>query len=218
MARWSWTLCAVVIASCGGVAPVDRGATVIVTGCGDGFAGNVAAIAVGPGLAVTVAHGVAQADGVVVEWRGSSHPAQVVVYDGRSDLALLAVPGLEVDEVELGVPAEGSAVTMVGGLASATVSLEVSETLTIRIEEVLGTRRVERAGLRLTGPAVVGDSGAGLFDTSGALVGVVFAVSDEGSGEVWASAATEIEALLDAPAGTWACDPARSRLVDVTHG
>ena len=184
------------------------------SGCGDAFGGVVAAIVVGPELAVTVAHGVAQADTIEVEWAETSYQGRVVAYSSRSDLALVAIQGLELDAVTFGAPVTGSEIRLVGGLASREPVLAVDQTLTIRIEEVLGTERVEREGVKLTGDAAVGDSGGGLFDGSDALVGIVFAVSDDGSGAVWATAASEITALLESEEGEWACDPARSRLVD----
>ena len=188
------------------------------TGCGDAFDGQVAAIVVGPDLAVTVAHAVAQAATVEVGSAGTTYPGRVVAYDSRTDLALVAAPGLDADPVEIGIPAAGSDVRMVGGLASGDLPLAVVDTPTIRIEEVLGSDRVERAGVKLAGNAAVGDSGAGLFDAGGALVGVVFAVSDDGSGEVWASASSEITALLSQAEGDWQCDAARSRLVAPDQG
>ena len=188
------------------------------TGCGDAFGGEVAAIVVGPELAVTVAHGVAQADTIEVEWAGAGHPGRVVAFSSRSDLALVEVPGLQADAVEVGVPVPGSEVRLVGGLASGELPLAVDDTPTIRIEEVLGTERIQRAGVKLTGDAAVGDSGGGLFDGDDALVGLVFAVSEDGSGAVWATGSSEITALLHGGRGEWGCDPARSRLVDTGQG
>ena len=188
------------------------------TGCGDGFGGEVAAIVVGPGLALTVAHGVARADALDVRRGDTTYPGRVVAFSSRTDLALVAAIGLEGNPVALGVPAAGSEVRMVGGLTTEASPLVVEDTPTIRIEEVLGSERVERAGLKLIGDAADGDSGAGVFDGSDELVGVVFAVSDGGSGEVWATAASEIAALLAGGDGEWLCDPARSRLVQAGQG
>lgn len=188
------------------------------TGCGDAFGGEVAAVVVGPELVVTVAHGLAQADTLEVAWDQTGYQGSVVAYSSRSDLALVDVSGLDADPVDFGVPVAGSEVRMVGGLASNQLPLTVDDTPTIRIEEVLGTDRVEREGVKLFGDAADGDSGAGLFDAHDALVGVVFAVSDDGSGEVWATAASEINALLADGDGEWRCDPARSRLVEPGQG
>jgi len=47
---------------------------------------------------------------------------------------------------------------------------------------------------------------------------VVFAVSGDGSGEVWATAASEITALLAENEREWRCVPARSRLVNEGQG
>jgi S1-C subfamily serine protease len=215
---WWVVFIGVVLASCGGISPHERAAVITHAGCGDGFDGEVAAMVVGPELAVTVAHGVAQADSIEVHWGDARLPARVVAYSSRTDLALVAAPGLEADPVAFGAPKTGSEVRMVGGLASGALPLVVEGTPTIRIEEVLGTDRVEREGVELAGEAADGDSGAGLFDRGDALVGLVFAVSDDGSGEVWATASSEIIALMAETERDWRCDAARSRLVDAGQG
>lgn len=204
---------AVTVAGCGRLAPADRVVAIEVSGCGDAFDGRVGGVVVAEEKVVTVAHAVAQADAISVGWGGRILHGEVVGYDSRSDLALIAVSGLDGSDVEFGEPASGEVVTLVGGLVSGDLEVTVDQVLTIRIEQVLGTERVERAGLELRVAAAVGDSGSGLFDKEGRLAGILFAVNDDGSEVGWATAASEVSALLSQPPVAWTCDPARSRLV-----
>lgn len=198
--------------------PAERVVAIDVSGCGDAFDGRVGGVVVADERVVTVAHGLAQADGISVGWAGQTRVGEVVGYDSRTDLAVVAVPGLEATRVEFGQPASGDRLTLVGGLASGDVDATVDRVLTIRIEEVLGTERVERAGLKLGVVAEIGDSGAGLFDRAGRLGGVVFAVNDDGSAIGWATAASEVATLLGQSPEPWGCDPGRSRLVRLDQG
>lgn len=183
-------------------------------GCGDAFDGVVAGLAVGGDLVVTVAHAVIQADLLVVRAHGDEGNGVVVALDRRTDLALLEVGGLDSAPAELGEARIDDRVTLVGGLAAGDIPATVRRVLDIRIEEVLGTDRVIRRGLELSAEAEVGDSGSGVFGSGGELLGVVFAVDSDGSGTAWATAASELTRLLEAPRTGWVCDPARSRLVE----
>lgn len=181
---------------------------VVFDGCGAAFAGSVAAVGIGPELAVTVAHGVIQGD----RFRVDGEAASVVALDRRSDLALLEVPGMEVRDVTLASTEVGAHVTVVGGLVNEVAEARVVATPIIRIEEVLGTRRVERAGLELEARLDEGDSGAGVFDDRNRMVGVVFAVNDARDGTAWAVTGSEVETLLARDRTPWVCDPATSTL------
>jgi len=206
-------LAAVLAVSCSVTPPGERTVSVAAAGCGDGFDTTVAGVVVGHDLVVTVAHGVAQADAIVVTRNGVTFAGTVVGLDSRTDLALVSVPGVGGDEIVPGEITPGRTVTIAGGLASGDLGAVVTRTATIRIERVLGTDRVERAGIELAAGATVGDSGAGVFDDEGRLLGVLFAVNDDGSEAVWATAVSEVVELLEAPRARWICDPSRSRLV-----
>lgn len=198
----------IVLAGCG-TEPAASTVAVTFSGCGQAFDGSVAGVVVGPGLVVTVAHGVIQGDGFRIE--GSD--AQVVALDRRSDLALLEVSeGFDTSDARLGTVQPDDEVWIVGGLVTPDVVGTVAATPTIRISEVLGTVRVSRAGLEIRADLDEGDSGAGVFDSDRRLVGMVFAVNDERDGVAWGVAASEIEALLAANRGVWECVSADSRL------
>lgn len=204
---------ALVLGACGDVEPSSRAVVVHASGCGDAFDTSAAGIVVAPERVVTVAHAVGQGDDVSVEWSEAVFAARVVGYDARTDLAAVEVPGLNMTPVLFNEARAAAAVDVIGGLASGDLAATVTDILTIRIQEVLGTERVTREGLKLAVPAAVGDSGAGVFDDKGRLVGVLFAVNDDGSSIGWATAASEVEALMDRDLEEWRCDPSRSRLV-----
>ena len=211
--RWlSVALAAALLIGCGGDGASGRSVVLAIAGCGDAFDSEVGGVVVGVDRVLTVAHAVVQAGAIEVKGPLGAFSGRVVAVDRRTDLALVVVDGMGAEEVLLGAVAQGDTVAVRGGLASGEVEGEVVEVVDIGIEEVLGTNRVERHGLRLRAGLVVGDSGAGVF-ADGALVGLVFAVNEDGSGTAWATSAREIEALLRGGEATWTCDPDQSRLV-----
>jgi S1-C subfamily serine protease len=156
--------------------------------------------------------------------------ATVVAYDTLRDLALVHFePGRDgavgsdhraVDEPQgppiFEVLSEGDAGVIVGASTSGRVDFVVADTTTIEIDEVRGSRRSRRSGYLLRATTRPGDSGSGLYDLHGRLVGLLFAVSTDDRGRSWATAADEITEFLDhRPLDRrFACDPERSRLVE----
>ncbi|HVR31237.1 MAG TPA: trypsin-like peptidase domain-containing protein [Acidimicrobiia bacterium] len=211
--RWlSVAIAAALLIGCGSPDAASRSVVLTVAGCGDAFDSEVAGVVVAVDRVLTVAHAVVQADTIEVAAPQGAFSGRVVAVDRRTDLALLAVDGLVAEEVVFGAASPGDRVA-VRGLVSGEVEGEVVEVVDIGIEEALGTNRVERHGLRLRAGLVVGDSGAGVYAEDGALVGLVFAVNEDGSETAWATSAREIEELLRAGEAMWTCDPGRSRLV-----
>ena len=84
---------------------------------------------------------------------------------------------------------------VVGGLASGTVGFEVRRVVDLSIEEVGGTERHRRRGYELAATTRDGDSGAGVYDAVGNLIGVVFASGPEDD-TTWVTASNEIEQFL----------------------
>jgi S1-C subfamily serine protease len=202
-----------VLVSCAGRDLDERAVSLSVVGCGDAFDSRVAGVVVDRDLVLTVAHAMLQADEVEVDADGVGRRGHVVAVDRRTDLALVAVEGLGGDRVSLGSVDRGERVLFRSGLTSGDFDGEVAAIVDLRIEEALGTERVVRSGLELRAAGSVGDSGAGVYTEDGELVGLVFAVNDDGSDTVWATSATEITALIDGPKTDWVCDPTRSRVV-----
>lgn len=144
--------------------------------------------------------------------------ATVVAYDTRRDLALLDLgdDGLTPvpDPPLVGHAAAGGKGVIAGAGVSGDVAFTVEERTTIVIDEVRGVDRVRRSGYILDAATVRGDSGSGLYDEDGRLVGVLFAVSSDDGDRSWATAGTEVEDFLvdDEVRGSFACDPDASQL------
>ncbi len=153
-------------------------------------------------------------------------PATVVAYDTLRDLAVVRIAADDVASVsqlwsELEAPtwrqplAEGQTGVVVGAATSGDVQAEVVDRTIIEIDEVRGSRRSQRAGYLLEAVTRPGDSGSGLYDQQGRLAGLLFAVSTADGARSWVTAADEIQAFLAdrSLAGSFECDPDRSRLI-----
>ena len=203
----------VLAAACGdaaGVEPAARAVAVETTGCGFAADRSGSGIATGGDLVVTVAHLVVRAEDVSVVTRaGQRLAAGVVALDTRSDVAVLRVEGLDMAPAEYSSAAAGDAGAIV---AAERVAYEVLEVVDISIEEVLGTERFSRRGYKLDAATGTGDSGAGMYDADGAVVGMVFAVSADGDA-TWATSSRVVQRMLDGLVPEeLRCDPDRSRI------
>lgn len=147
-----------------------------------------------------------------------SNPATIIAFDSLRDLALLEVgSGWSSPSADpaFAVAAADDAGTIIGGVTSGDVDFTVTEKTIIEMDEVRGTRRSQRSGYLIDAETARGDSGAGLYDGTGHLVGVLFAVSTGNNRRSWATAGDELEEFLadDSVTGTFACDPEQSKLV-----
>ncbi|MEM7271945.1 MAG: trypsin-like peptidase domain-containing protein [Actinomycetota bacterium] len=224
-----------------------RAVVVATTGCGSAPGGEGSGVALAPTRILTAAHVVAGATEVTVRLRGEvpidrsigtaettgdaagpdatpalrTVEATVVAYDTRRDLALLDLDGDGVAAPAGPVPIRdlgtGDAGIIIGAGVSGDIPFTVAERTIIEIDEVRGTDRVRRAGYLLEAATSPGDSGSGLYDGRGYLVGVLFAVSTDNGRRSWATAGDEVDAFitdLDVR-GDFACDPDRSRLAPI---
>jgi S1-C subfamily serine protease len=148
--------------------------------------------AVGGARVVTVAHVLesgAKVDGT---------PARILRIDRRSDLALLAVPG-----ITGGRPAPAGAragdelrIVRLRGGDAASPSVQVRRPIVARVHE-LGAERVRtRRALELAGRVEPGDSGAPVVSRSGELAGVIFAASTRREDTAYAVDARSVTRLL----------------------
>jgi len=195
--------------------PTDRAVRLSVSGCGASSQTTGSGFVFDDGLVVTAAHTVARAGRVDVVYRdGSTVPAGVVAIDTERDMAALAVPVVDVDRPLIGTAQAGDVGQVVGGLKSGTVDMTVRQYARLSIEEVLGTERFSRPGYEIDAPTADGDSGAGVYDLDGRLVGMVFAVSTTG-GSTWVTASQEIDrfvSTVDRQGAPFICNPVRSRM------
>lgn len=137
------------------------------------------------GRIMTNAHVVAGADQVAIRRDGASKQfrADVVVFDPRLDVAVLAVTGFAgdplvfSDEVPIGV--EGVVPGFTGGDPMSPTEARISDVLVARGHDIYGEGRVDREIYVLRSAIAPGDSGAPLVDLDGRVLGVVFAAGTE---------------------------------------
>ena len=148
------------------------------------------------GLVVTAAHLVARASRISIDAPDMSvDDVDLVAIDLERDLAALRLHGLELPPVEASVAFSGDKGLMVGGATSGTVGYEVRRVVELTIEEVLGTERHSRSGYEIAAVTGDGDSGSGVYDEEGRLIGMVFATGPD-EDTTWVTAAEEIEAFV----------------------
>ena len=156
--------------------------------CGRGKEGSgwVAA----PRRVVTNAHVVAGVDDprVQVGGTGRSYPATTVAFDPRSDVAVLAVPGLAAEPLPTGGElSHGDSVVAAGFPRGGDYELEqgrVRAVIEARGTSIYGDPGVEREVYSISSDVEPGNSGGPLLSPSGEVVGTVFAtsVTDESTG------------------------------------
>jgi len=196
--------------------PADRAVHLAVDGCGASSDTSGSGFVFDDGLVLTTAHLVIRSGGVEVTYRdGSRAAAEVFAIDTFRDLAALTVPIIDVDRPLIGRAQVGDSGQVVGGSTSGTVDLVVRQYASLSIEEVLGAERSSRRGYEIEAPTADGDSGAGVYDQEGRLLGMVFAVT-AGGGSTWVTAGEEIDqfvAQIDRSRRPYVCDPDTSRVV-----
>jgi S1-C subfamily serine protease len=219
--RWVLSLSVLIVGIFAGsyvatVSPLDqaasRAALVSTTACGNASATAGAAILVGGDYVLVAAHVVIGATDTTVTVDGEGQPGVLVRIDPRTDLALMKVPGFSSTLVELADPVPESAVRIVSGGPSGTFDAGLVRLVTIRIEEVRSTVRSSRRGFELDQRVELGDSGAGVFDDDGRLVGLVFGRSTLHDDRSFAVNSEEIERLLTEPDGKYQCNPVNHRV------
>lgn len=199
----------------------NAGARVVVvatTRCGTASPTSGVGVIVDDDLVLTAAHVVVGAGSVTIsdsERESASTStalvAEIVLVDATRDLALLRVPNLLGEPVELGTAVAGDLlVAPLPGARRATAI--VRRAVAINIDDVRASTRSRRAGYELRGALVPGDSGAGLFDDEDRLVGIFFSRSVSRD-VVFAVGATEIATVLSALRMPYVCDLDASRVV-----
>jgi len=197
------------------LAPADRAVHLAVDGCGVSSDTSGSGFVFDDGLVLTTAHLLIRAGGVEVTYPdGSRATAEVLAIDTLRDLAALTVPVIDVDRALIGKAEAGDTGFVVGGSTSGTVDLVVRQYASLSIEEVLGTERSGRRGYEIEAATADGDSGAGVYDQEGRLLGMVFAVT-AGGGSTWVTASEEIDQFVsqvDRSGMPYICDPETSRV------
>jgi len=155
---------------------------------------------VAEGLVATNAHVVAGNTATeVVRTDGSRATAAVVAFDPDRDLALLDVPGIDrpalaLSEAETGD--RGGVYGYPGGGDLRIAPFEIARQTLARGTDIYDRDRTERDVFFLSAGLAPGDSGSALIDSSGAVVGVAFAIAPDRSGVAYALTDTELDAIL----------------------
>jgi S1-C subfamily serine protease len=131
---------------------------------------------------ITNAHVVAGVRSPHVEGEGGSFAATVVLFDPRTDIAVLHVPGFEArvlrldpDEVDRG--AQGAVIGHPGGGALVALPAGVRRTMDALGRDIYGESVVQRRIYELQAVVRPGDSGGPFVLKNGQVAGVVFAAS-----------------------------------------
>jgi S1-C subfamily serine protease len=177
--------------------------TVSVEGVACQFERTGSGFAVAPDLVVTNAHVVAgQTRTTVTRPDGHRLRAEVTLFDPVRDLALLAVPGLGEDPLPLATGRVGTTAAVFGHPGGQRALRVSPASLRQRVNALgqdlyaLGVTR--RAVYVLAARLEPGDSGGGLVDPEGEVVGVAFAISPDNPTTAYALATSELRSVLEA--------------------
>ncbi len=187
-------------------------ALVSTTACGVVSGTTGTAVVLDDSRLLTAAHTVIGAGSVVVSIDGVSRPAEIIGLDPRTDLALLDVPGVVASALQLGVAQTGEPVRYANG-EGVVRSAEITRRLEIRIEEERSTVRSSRFGFEIDATVELGDSGAGVFDDRGRLIGIIFGRSTTSDDRSFAVRSEEITELLEVPEQRFVCNPSEDRVL-----
>jgi S1-C subfamily serine protease len=156
---------------------------VLGTACGLGVSGT--GWVAGRGLVVTNAHVVAGQDDTTVDSAGNPPlPARVVAFAPRNDVAVLRVRGLTARSLEQAEPRAGSSGAVLGYPENGPLTARparVGRTTVVLSVDAYGRGPVPRRITTLRARVQPGNSGGPLLDSSGRVVGTVFAARVEGA-------------------------------------
>jgi S1-C subfamily serine protease len=136
----------------------------------------------GPSSVVTNAHVVAGGDTITVEDESGSHSGAVVLFDPRTDIAVIHVEGLTGEALALDVDPRddgtgGATLGYPGGGGLAPHPAAIRDRYTAIGLDIYGRDEVSREVYELRSPVRQGDSGGPFVLPSGEVAGVVFAAS-----------------------------------------
>lgn len=154
---------------------------------------------------VTNAHVVAGTSDIdVVDAAGRYRTATVVAFDPVTDVAVLSVTALDGPVLGFAEPvvgAPGGAYGHPGGGPLRIAPVRVADLVDAVGRDIYGQPGARRQVVELAADLAPGDSGSPVVDTSGAVVGVVFAVASDRSGVGYALAPDAVVGLLGSGVG-----------------
>jgi S1-C subfamily serine protease len=136
-----------------------------------------------PRRVMTNAHVVAGVRRPQVVVRNDRLAADVVVYDPKRDLAVLAVPGLDADALDFAGSAEHNDNAIVAGYPNngpfTVVPARVRAKIIARGSDIYGRAEVRREVYSIRATVKPGNSGGPMMATNGDVYGIIFAASVE---------------------------------------
>jgi len=156
-----------------------------------------------PDLVVTNAHVVAgERQTSVITPGGKRLKATVVQFDPNRDLALLRVPGLGQAPLPIGIARPGTEGAVFGhpnGQAPLAVSpAAIRQQVTAVGRDLYDAKETRRQVFILASDLAPGDSGGGLVNPTGTVVGVAFAIAPDRPGTAYALTTDELRPVLAA--------------------
>jgi S1-C subfamily serine protease len=156
---------------------------------------------VGPGRVVTVAHLMESPANIEVgSARGPSRRARLLRLDRRSDLALLAVPGLRGSSLQTAAAGDKVRLLLLRDERAVTRPARVRRGIEAHVRAAPGARPQSRPALELATRIFAGDSGAPVVTAGGEVTGVLFARSRDHARTAYAVDAAALKALMRRPA------------------
>jgi S1-C subfamily serine protease len=175
----------------------------VAPGCSNQLEGSGFVIA--PERVITNAHvvaGVTEGPRIITR-TGAEYPAEVVLYDPRRDIAVLAVPGLDARPLTFAGQAQAGSNAIVAGYplngTFRAVAARVAALEEARGPDIYHTAQVTRAIYPIRADVQPGNSGGPLLAPDGKVYGVVFAAAIAVRDTGYALAAAEI--MSDVRAG-----------------
>ncbi|MGH1491543.1 MAG: S1 family peptidase [Acidimicrobiales bacterium] len=154
------------------------------------------AVAIAPGLVVTVAHSLDQADGVTLkDALDQDVPSELLYVDPTKDIAILRLSDASPVPLELTEPQNSGAVSVATAAGSDGPTSKPATIVDLVDATLDGDGK--RAAIRLEADIKPGDSGAAVVDDDGRMVGMIFATA-RGEDVGWAVASSEIVAAIEA--------------------
>jgi S1-C subfamily serine protease len=204
---------------CGGgsspVGPEPAASTVGIEARGCRLLPNQAVgVAVDGDLVVTVAHAVAgEQDIDVITPDGRTLPASLAAIDPDLDAAVLHVDGLELPALPRhafdGARGSPASIVRIDDGRAETVPVTIRRRVSINTTDIYRKGEHVRPGFELGASVVAGDSGSGVIDDDGRLLGVVWAASREAEDRAWALPIEAYEPLVEAAQAGTAPAPSR---------
>lgn len=172
--------------------------------CGHGFFGT--GLVVAPDRVLTNAHVVAGAGDLIVEAHdGRVIEGQLVYFDPRHDLAVIAVAGLDAIPIDYNDSNLLSRGALIAGFPYGgpfeTSNAIVTEHAAAETTDIYGRDRVRIQYWTIHGSVHPGTSGSPLITADGSVAGLVFARSDESSTMGFALALAHLAPVIDRAAG-----------------